>query len=110
MAIDWDGEVLAGLFDTFGETVTYLPAAGGRLTISGIFDREYLDVTLLDDGSENATRRPVIGVRASSLPASPTQNDRVIVPSVGLTYIVNEVRPDGHGWLKLMLNQTAPAS
>lgn len=107
MAIDWDGDVLTPLMGVFAEPVTYMPAAGAQYPAVGVFDREYLDVTLLEDGSENSTRRPVLGVQLSTLSAMPVQNDKVFVPSVGLTYIVREVRPDGHGWAKLMLNQTA---
>ena len=37
-------------------------------------------------------------------PAPPVQNDTLSIGSVGATYVVREVRLDGHGYAKLMLN------
>ena len=88
---------------------TYTPAGGeGFLLADSVFDRAYLLVTLDADGSENTARRPVLGVRDALFAVPPAQNDLVFIPSVGITYIVKEVQPDGHGWSKLMLNAVAP--
>lgn len=105
MAIDWDGEVLGPVMDVFGESATWSPASGGSYAITGVFDRAYQELTLLDDGSSSNTTRPVLGVRLSQFAAPPAVNDQVTVTSVGLTFIVRDVRPDGHGWAKLMLNR-----
>lgn len=108
--IDWDAEVLGPVMGVFGEDnlPTYMPVSGPSFSLpDAVFDREYLLVVTNDDGSENTTRRPVLGVRLSLFAAPPVQNDKVMIPSVGLTYIVREVQPDGHGWAKLMLNRVA---
>lgn len=108
--IDWDAEVLGPVMSVFGEDnlPTYMPVSGPSFSLlDAVFDREYLLVVTNDDGSENTTRRPVLGVRLSLFAVPPVQNDKVTIPSVGLTYIVREVQPDGHGWAKLMLNRVA---
>ncbi|MBV8973100.1 MAG: hypothetical protein JO290_12505, partial [Sphingomonadaceae bacterium] len=74
--IDWDALVLAPVMGVFGEgvasdgtdqTVIYAPASGSPpFHLAGaVFDREYQQVVLQGDGSENTTRRPVLGVRTS---------------------------------------------
>jgi hypothetical protein len=117
MAIDWDALVLTPVMAVFGEgdpadpstLPLYTPVGRAPFRLaSAVFDREYLDVTLFDDGSQNTTSRPVLGVRLALFEVPPVQNDLVLIPSVGITYIVKEVRPDGHGAAKLMLNATAP--
>ncbi|WP_157218675.1 head-tail joining protein [Flavisphingomonas formosensis] len=119
MSIDWDALVLSPVMAIFGEgdgtdasLPTYMPAAGGSFALAdAVFDREYLAVTTNDDGSENATRKPILGVRlarfAEAGVGGPVQNDKVLIPSVGITYIVREVQPDGHGHALLLLNATA---
>lgn len=110
MSINWDADVLGPVMAVFGaneafQLPTYTPAGGvGFLLADSVFDREYLVVTLSGDGSDNATRRPVLGIREALFAVPPAQNDLVFIPSVGVTYIVREVQPDGHGWSKLMLN------
>lgn len=113
MAIDWDAEVLNPVMSMFGEGDSadpatwpvYTPVVGAPFALAdAVFDREYLSVTLFDAGSENTTAKPVLGVRLSLFAVPPRQNDKVLIPSVGITYIVKEVQPDGHGWAKLALN------
>ena len=112
---DIDALILAPIMPIFGEgvngsgvdqTVIYTPASGApAYPLAGaVFDREYQQVVLQGDGSENTTSRPVLGVRLAAMSALPMQNDKATIPSVGLTYIVREVQPDGHGHAKLMLN------
>lgn len=105
MGIDWDKAVLGPTIGVFGEPAQYLPAAGGSFAISGVYDEAYKDVQQLDPLSANETM-PVLGVRLASLPAEPQQGDQVRVPSVGKLFYVKDVRPDGHGWAKLMLSDT----
>lgn len=116
MAIDWDAELLGPVMGLFGEGDSadastwpiYSPAGGAPFALAGaVFDREFLEVTTNADGSDNTSRRPVLGVRVSLFPSPPVQGDLVRIPSVGLTYIVREVQPDGHGHAKLMLMKTA---
>ncbi len=112
MAIDWDQEVLAPMMgaDVFGESTqpTYTPAGGAPFAIDGVFDNAYLGVVTLADGSPDMqTVNPVLGVRISQFPAPPVAGDKVYIASVAQTYIVNEVKVDGHGWAKLELTLSA---
>lgn len=104
MAIDFDALVLGPCRDTFGEKATYKPATGASFAISGVFDEAYRELTLLDTGDATSSDIPVLGVRLADFPAPPAQNDKLTIVSVNSTFIVKEVRPDGHGWAKLMLN------
>ncbi len=105
MGIDWDKCVLGPTQSVFGEPATYLPAAGGALAITGVFDAAYKEVDQIDPLSANSTM-PVIGVRLAQFAAAPVQGDQVRVLSVGKLFLINDVRPDGHGWAKLMLSDT----
>lgn len=101
--IDWDTAVLAGVISVFGEPVTYTPAIGAPLSITGVFDEAYQDLTLAG-GTAMTTSTPVLGVRVSDFPALPAQGDTLVIASTGEAFTVKEVRADGHGWAKLMLN------
>jgi hypothetical protein len=104
MGIDWDTNVLAPLEGVFAEPVTYSPAAGGAsFTACGVFDEAYRDQDVIDGIVEANTTYPVIGVRLSQFTSIPVQNDSLLRQSNGKTYIVRDVRPDGHGWAKLKL-------
>ena len=103
--VDWDAAVLGPLEAVFGESATYSPAGGGApFPITGVFDREYREIILLDPTAPADSALPVLGVRVNQFATPPAKNDTVFVPSVGLNYVVRDVRPDGHGWAKLMLS------
>lgn len=106
MAVDWDEMVLGPLMAEFGEDTqpVYTPAGGVSFPIDGIFDEAFTEVVLLDDGSRVASTFPVLGVRIAQIPNGPRQGDRVSIAKVNTTYVVREVRPDGHGEAKLLLN------
>ena len=106
MSIDWDGNVIGPLMDVFGESVTYTPDSGTPLPLTGVFDEAYQDITLLGDGTGMTTVSPVLGVRLADFPSGviPRKADTVAIPSVNTIYTIKDVRPDGHGWAKLMLN------
>jgi hypothetical protein len=107
MPIDWDKEVLAPLQDVFAEPVAYTTAAGAvLLDIQGVFDAAYRNVDL-SDPLGTTTIVPVLGVRLALFIAPPGQDDEIQIPSVNTTYVVREVRPDGHGWAKLMLGRVS---
>ena len=116
--VDWDGLVLGPCMATFGDTVTYTPAAGQPVQITGVFDEEYLEVTPMGAGPFSSTEllslgapggitsaRPVLGVQLSQFQVPPVQGDTLVVR--GDSYIVKEVQPDGHGGAKLLLNALA---
>ena len=105
MPIDWDANVLQPLEDVYAEPVIYTSAAGIQLPgIVGVFDAAYRDVDLTDPLA-TTTIVPVLGVRLALFQNEPAQDDVVQVPSVNTTYVVREVRKDGHGWAKLMLGK-----
>ncbi|WP_434107634.1 head-tail joining protein [Paraburkholderia caffeinilytica] len=102
---DFDGHILAPLFDQFAESVTYTHAGGGSLAISGIFDEAYRELIPQGGVLAYTTERPVCGVRLAEFGDSlPQQGDALTVDRTGNVYEVQEVRLDGHGAAKLMLN------
>jgi len=103
--IDWDANVLQPLEQVYAEAVNYTTAAGVAVPgIVGVFDAAYKDVDL-SDPLGTTTIVPVLGVRLALFSQTPAQDDTVQVPSVNTTYVVREVRIDGHGWAKLMLGK-----
>lgn len=108
--IDWDDLVIGPALDVFGQAVTYRPANGAAMSITAVFDREFLDYDADSDaarmvgapGNISATR-PVLGVRLSDFLTAPAQNDTLTVSGLG-SFKVMEVRSDSHGWAKLLLN------
>ena len=114
MAIDWDAAVLGPVSDVFGEGdpadatswPEYRPAQGAPFQLRGaVFDAEYLEV-VQDGDIPTATYKPVLGVRLALFAVPPRADDLVFIPSVGKLYRVTTVRPDGHGWAKLILMES----
>lgn len=113
MSIDWDGVLLAPTMQIFGEGTASQPATWPLYRPKGlapfaladaVFDRAYADITIDGAGSEVTSRKPCLGVRLSLfLQREPLQDDSVFIPSVPGTFIVKDVRPDGHGHAKLIL-------
>ncbi|WP_434115866.1 head-tail joining protein [Paraburkholderia caffeinilytica] len=102
---DFDGQLLAPLFDQFAEGVTYTHAGGDTLAISGILDEAYRELIPQGGVLAYTTERPVCGVRLVEFGDSPPhQGDALTVDRTGNVYEVQEVRLDGHGAAKLMLN------
>lgn len=104
--IDWDRMVLKPLQGVFGEPVTHLPAVGAPQSASGIFDEAYREVDLAG-GMAVTTESPVLGIRTSDFPMLPKQGDQLIVPRIGMTFVIREVQVDGHGAAKLLLNEAS---
>ncbi|MDA8230152.1 MAG: hypothetical protein M0006_02315 [Magnetospirillum sp.] len=104
MAIDWDTAVIGPCMDVFGEPVTYAPAAGGMFVVTGVFDEAYREIdSITADGVPLTGEMPVLGVQLSQFAQPPVQVDQLTVQRTGITYVVKEVRLDGHGGAKLML-------
>jgi hypothetical protein len=110
---DIDALILAPCVAAFGEMaqgfdlVTYTPQGAAAFQLDGIFDRAYREIdplTMLPITSA----MPVIGVRVSQFPPgiAPAQGDLLTIR--GGFYVVREVRADGHGAAKLMLNTIDP--
>lgn len=107
MAIDWDKAVLSPVMTVFGESMQYSPASGASYSISGVFDEAYKEVDPLG-GTGLTSDQPVLGVRSAQFLLPPKRGDQITRLANGYVYQVKEVRPDGHGWLKLMLNEVSP--
>jgi hypothetical protein len=90
---------------TFGEPVVFhLEGQAEALPGRGVFTAAYQEVDA-STGVPVSMIQPVLEVRQADLPATPTEGDAVTVQ--GVLYLIVEVRPDGHGFLKLMLHRGA---
>jgi hypothetical protein len=106
VGLDFDGLVLKHCMDAFGESVSYDSARSpAPFTITGIFDEAYSEI-VLDRGEPLTTLMPVLGVRLAEFPADfpPLQSDQLTLVRTCERFTVREVRIDGHGGVKLMLN------
>jgi len=107
MAIDWDAVVLGPTIAIFGEgqgmRPIYTAEGAPPVEIDGVFDEAYREVDLIDTGVGANTVMPVLGVRLVQFARPPRQGELITIPRVGKDYVIKDVRPDGHGWAKLML-------
>ena len=110
MAVDWDKAVLAPAVAVFGEgmqkngPIMFYPDGGTAYAIDGVFDAAYRDINLVDALVDANTTQPVLGVRLAIFPVAPIPDDQVYIPSTGKMFLIKDVRPDSHGWAKLMLS------
>ena len=118
MAIDWDETVLQPVIGLFGEAsgpvrrpipVYTSTEHGITFPIDGVFDEAYRGIAA-EAGMPEADAHPLFSIRAAALPVGlrPEQEDTIVLFSsqYGQTrrYVVNNVRPDGHGSIHLDLN------
>jgi len=103
---DFDGQILETLFAHFAEGIAYTRCGVGEaLAIGGIFDEAYRELIPQGGVLAYTTERPVCGVRLVQFgDTPPRQGDMLTVHRTGNVYAVQEVRLDGHGAAKLMLN------
>lgn len=88
---------------TFGEPVVFhIEGQTDALPGRGVFTAVHQEVDA-STGVPVSMVQPVLEVRQADLPATPTEGDAVTVQ--GVLYLIVEVRPDGHGFLKLMLHK-----
>lgn len=114
MTIDWDKHVLGPCEAVFGEdldSITYSPAGGQAFDTTGIFIESYREVNGIADAVPMNSELSVLDMRLARFPAGrfPAQGDQVTVHRVASTYVVRDVRPDGHGSAKLLLNFVSAA-
>lgn len=110
MPLDLDALVIGPTVSVWGEkgqgkpVPVYRPASGGAFEMDGVFDAQYSSIRF-SDGAAISTVSPMLGVRASDFPpsAGPLQGDRITIRN-GI-YVVTDVNPDSHGWIKLILMQ-----
>lgn len=102
MPVNFDTLLLAPAQAVFGEAVTYTPAGGSALGLTGIFLAAFQEISFDRDGAQLTTVNPVLDVRLSVFgDVTPAQDDQVVVR--GNTYNVSDVRPDGIGGARLVL-------
>ena len=88
---------------TFGEPVVFhIDGQPQALAGRGVFTAMHQDVDT-STGAPVSMVQPVLEVRQADLPATPTEGDAVTVQ--GVLYLIVDVWPDGHGFLKLMLHK-----
>jgi len=93
----------ATVLDTFGEPVRlHLEGQEPDLPGRGVFTAAHQEVDA-STGVAVSMVQPVLEVRQADLPSAPTDGDAVTVQ--GQRYLIVEVRPDGHGLLKLLLHK-----
>lgn len=86
-----------------GVTVTYQPAVGAAVPVTGIFDAPYV----LAKGEPDAgveTAGPSVFFRLADLPVDP-EDDEPTLTIAGIDYSVIERRPDGLGGIVLALRR-----
>lgn len=86
--------------NTFGESVTYKPKAGGSYQIKAIFDNEYQAIDP-DTQAVVSSSIPVLGVRLRDLQAAPKRGDRVVINGVSYEIVDNKDDSWGHSQLVL---------
>lgn len=107
--IDWDSVVLAPVESVFGQPATYRAKDGHTYPLGGVFDEAVTNVDIVD-GVPVTTTRPCYGYRVGTLAIAARQGDTLFIPAApgaplsDTTYVVREVRKDGHGWCFLLLN------
>ena len=102
--IDWDTAILGPVMAVFGEAVSYVPRGGAPIAIpDAVFDEEASEVQIGEDGQATTLRKPMLGLRIARFTMPPAQSDRVTIVRTGVTYIVKDVQPDGHGHVRLEL-------
>lgn len=87
----------------FGASIIYTAEGQSAVTLSGIFDNEYLlqPVEGMETGAESAT--PKITCRTADLPADAAVGDELTVD--GVDYAVVELMPDGTGMSEIRLHK-----
>lgn len=95
-------------FRRYGEDVTYIPAAGGSLVVTGIYRSAHEAVD--SEGLTVHSNQPVLDVKLEDLPAAPVSGqpgqdtvDQVTVR--GNTFDVVDVQEDGEGIARLLLHR-----
>lgn len=115
MAVDFDATVLAACMGAFGEqtpggkpTIWYMPGHTTGYAVEGVFDEAYLEIKY-EGETPVGSRRPMVGVRASAFRSSGAPPCRGELFRIRDTlYSVAEVHPDGHGHLKIYLQEAQP--
>ncbi len=111
MGFDFDGTVLAACMDAFGEqnpdgtpSILYMPGHAAPYDVTGVFDSAYTELKFEGEAAVQS-RRPMLGARASAFLGLPPCRGELF-RICGTVYTVQEVHPDGHGHLKIYMQET----
>lgn len=86
-----------------GETITYAPAVGSPVPVTGLFDSQF-DLAKGDAQAGVETVGPAVFFRVEDLPVDPTTDDPILTIR-GLTYRVTERKPDDMGGIVLLVRR-----
>lgn len=84
-----------------GQSVVYAPQTGSPVTVKGIFDAAWADVSAGENGVTSVG--PRVFLQSVDLPTDPEAELPTLTISA-LTYSVREVRKDGEGGVYLFLH------
>lgn len=79
---------------TMGGAVTFAPAGGPAIAITGIFKRAF-EVVEMEGGLPTTSTRPTVWLQRSQLAADPLQGDQVIVS--GETWTIEDAQRESAG-------------
>lgn len=100
--MDFDSLVLGPCFDVFGAPATFVPAAGPRVAITGLLQKNHRELHWQGE-TDVITTRPIFTCRFAAIGRLPVEHECFIVD--GETWVVREALPDGEGHLKCYLNR-----
>jgi hypothetical protein len=89
-----------------GELVTYAPAVGAPVQVTGIFDANYVLVTGSIGNTGVEALGPAVFFRLEDLPVDP-EDDEPILTIRGVDYKVLERRPDDMGGIVLAIRRAS---
>jgi hypothetical protein len=89
-----------------GELVTYAPAVGVPVQVTGIFDANYVLVTGSIGNAGVEALGPAVFFRLEDLPVDP-EDDEPLLTIRGVDYKVTERRPDDMGGIVLAIRRAS---
>lgn len=105
MANNWPGavdRVLGAALSEFGEAVTFTPATGPALAVSGVFNNVWREIDAAS-GLPVSSNQPNLGIRLSDFPTPPIEGDKFLIRLA--TFRVVDVQEDGEGGAKCLLHK-----
>jgi hypothetical protein len=90
-----------------GEPVVYTPGSGSPVTVTGIFDEQYVRAATDAGQAGISTVGPACFFGLSDLPTDPKLDAAATVTRGGKTYVAHEVEPDGNGGTLMFLHLTS---
>lgn len=101
MAVETDADRAVFLdADDFGVAAVWTPLAGGPVTVSGLYDDDFVNLLASGEFGQSGSQ-PQLLVRASDKPANAAHGDTIVID--GDAFFVAEFQPDGTGMVRVML-------